>query len=135
MEHLSVIVEGWSAEAATDLEAAMAHDTQYGLDGLRRDVMAGKVILLGVYERGQRAGTLCLRLDVFNHGVDGVLVAQGGRLQCGMAHKLLVPPMEALLMAGGASRMRIHTTRAGAVRSLEHQGFKQDHIVMVKDLL
>jgi len=101
----------WDRFATRDLEPAMAHDPLAGTEVLAAGVMAGSMMLLGVYVEAERVGSLVLRPEEGDGTREMVLVAAGGRKPGLMLGPLVLPEVERLARDMGADTMRFHSAR------------------------
>ncbi|MGF1609736.1 MAG: hypothetical protein ACFCUQ_10095 [Kiloniellales bacterium] len=121
----------WDDRAAWDLHT-LAQDAPGGIAALAREVQEARATAWGIYEAGERVGTMVTRLDTMADGSrDFVITHAQARASVDLTRRVL-PVIEVVAWALECARVRIHTERRGLSAKLEQQGYSIPEMVLVK---
>jgi hypothetical protein len=123
-EVLTIRPAAWGEDAAVALAPALSFPGD--LEAVADQVMAGAASLFEVVAGDVVVCRYVLRVD----GSEGVMVAASGRWKGGDMTAAVMPFIEKQF--SGVNAIRIHTSRAGAVRKLAALGYGAAEMVLRK---
>lgn len=132
-QEITLEVIAWD-ETARQQIGELTKELPGGVAVVERAVRAGRSFLWGVFEGGERCGSVVCRADDLVDGSRDFVVefARAGASIDLTRHVL--PVIEGAAYSCGASRIRIHTERRGLVKKLTDQGYSNPEFVLVKGL-
>lgn len=131
MVSLSIHKIGWTDTVAAMLAPSLVHEPGITVATLERLTENDNAQLFGVFHDADLVAAYILRIEQLERGMEGVIVAAGGRLPGYSLIRSILPTIEKQLEK--CDWIRIHTARNGMVRELSHAGYRQREVVMAKD--
>lgn len=114
------------------LAPAMRHEPGVTANTLRDLVETDCGRLYAIMADGEMVGAYVLRVQAKETGMEGVVVAAGGKLPGHSLIRSVLPAIESYQLSG-CDWVRIHTARRGMVRELSRHGYQIREIVMSKE--
>jgi hypothetical protein len=128
---LKLAPAAWCDRAAAMLASSIRGAPCYRVGDLRAEVLEGRATLVSVTsDAGELVGYVVLRVERYQGGAEGVIVAAAGKLAGAKLYGHVVPALERLFL--GVSSFRIESCRRGAARELEALGYLPTHVVWRK---
>jgi hypothetical protein len=126
---LTIATAAWCDRAATMLATAIRNSPCYTIDDLRAEVLAGGAHLYSVTpEGGEPAAYVVLRVETYEGGSEGVIVAGAGRLKGVKLFEQVLPALERMFF--GVKSIRVEACRRGSLRQLVKAGYTMTHVIV-----
>lgn len=129
---LTIRQAAWSQASEQMLRKAMDAEPLTGINGLRYLVETGTAKLFEVLDDCYLRAAVVLQIVPQANGLEGVIVAAGGKLSGVSLTRQVLPAIENLFT--GCCGIRIHTARRGLIRELQKQGYAMTQVVLTKGI-
>ncbi|AUG55728.1 hypothetical protein [Thalassospira marina] len=125
-EKIKIGLSQWDQTAAEHIRPVVLPESPLGLDGLRDDVANGRAAVLAVQARGERIGTLLVRVEQGGDGKYFIIECANSHLAGVDLVKTCMPALEAWARKLGCRALDVPTHRPGLVHKMK----KQDYTVV-----
>jgi len=126
---LTIAPAPWSDEAAAMLATTIRGAPCYTVRDLGAEVMRGDATLYRVSaEDGRLVGFVVLRIELYEGGAEGVIVAGAGELAGARLYRQVVPALERLFT--GVKSIRVESCRKAGTKALLELGYLPTHAIM-----
>lgn len=129
---LKIARSPWSDEAARLLATTLRGEPCFGVEDMRREIesSADTQLFRIATEEGATVAYVVLRVERYQGGAEGVLVAAAGRLAGAQLYSQVLPALEGMFR--GVVSVRANPCRAGAIKHLLAAGYRPTHVTMRK---
>lgn len=130
---LTIAEAAWSAEAGAMLEAALRGVPCFTAADFELELERNpdcRLYRVAERDSGELVGFVVLRIERYQGGAEGVLLAAAGRLGGAQLYGQVLPALESLFT--GVKSFRADPCRAGAIRHLLAAGYLPTHVTMRK---
>ncbi len=125
-EKINIGLSQWDQTAADHIRPVVLPECPAGLEGLKDDVMQGRAAILAVEARGERIGTLLVRIEQGGDGKYFIIECANSHLAGVDLVKTCMPALEAWARKLGCRAVDVPTHRPGLVHKMK----KQDYTVV-----
>lgn len=130
---LTIAPAAWCDQAAAMLARTIRGAPCYTVDDMRAEIEQGPAALYSVTrDSGELVGYVVLRVELYQGGAEGVIVAGAGELMGAKLYGQVLPALERMFT--GVSSIRVEACRRGAVRELLELGYLPTHAIMRKNV-
>jgi hypothetical protein len=129
---LTIARAPWSDEAARLLATTLRGEPCFSVEDMRREIESSPdTELFGIStEEGATVAYVVMRVERYQGGAEGVLVAAAGKLAGAQLYSQVLPVLEGMFR--GVISVRANPCRAGAIKHLLAAGYRPTHVTMRK---
>jgi len=131
---LTISPATWCDQAAAMLATTIRGAPCYTVGDMRAEIAAGGAKLYSVTaDTGELVGYVVMKIEHYEGGAEGVIVAGAGRLMGARLFREVLPALERMFT--GVRSIRVDACRGGSLRELMRQGYKPTHAIVRKTVL
>jgi hypothetical protein len=125
---LTLSPAAWCDQAAAMLATTIRNSPCYTVRDLEVEIRAGGATLYSVTaDDGELVGYVVLRVETYEGGSEGVIVAGAGKLMGARLYPQILPALERMFY--GVRSVRVEACRPGALRLLQKAGYTMTHAI------